>query len=149
MPHVSTPVAVPLSSRIGPPPFVLLITPVNALSEVTFSGTVDPPDEESVVAPVKNVVSAKARLIVIPDGPLYSLPFEMIRPRTGQRLLASKVVTYAPSGTVLTLLSEKNGPAVAVPGSRRRVRRIRPVPASRSWTAWSPRPRRHPCRPPG
>jgi CHAT domain-containing protein len=69
----------------------------------------------SVVAPVESVVTAKARLIVIPDGPLYSLPFEMIGPRTGQRLLASHVVTYAPSGTVLTLLAEKNGPAASVP----------------------------------
>ena len=69
----------------------------------------------SVVAPVESVVSAKARLTVIPDGPLYSLPFEMIGPRGGQRLLASHVVTYAPSGTVLTLLSEKNGPAASVP----------------------------------
>ena len=69
----------------------------------------------SVVAPVESVVSAKARLIVIPDGPLYSLPFETIGPRTGQRLLASHVVTYAPSGTVLTLLAEKNGPAASVP----------------------------------
>jgi CHAT domain-containing protein/tetratricopeptide (TPR) repeat protein len=69
----------------------------------------------SVVAPMESVVSAKARLTVIPDGPLYSLPFEMIGPRGGQRLLASHVVTYAPSGTVLTLLSEKNGPAASVP----------------------------------
>lgn len=69
----------------------------------------------SVVAPVESVVSEKARLIVIPDGPLYSLPFEMLGPRTGQRLLASHVVTYAPSGTVLTLLAEKNGPVASVP----------------------------------
>jgi CHAT domain-containing protein len=39
----------------------------------------------------------------------------MIGPRGGQLLLASHVVTYAPSGTVLTLLSEKNGPAASVP----------------------------------
>ena len=57
----------------------------------------------------------RPRLIVIPDGPLYSLPFEMIGPRAGPRLLTSNVVTYAPSGTVLTLLSEKNGPAASVP----------------------------------
>jgi CHAT domain-containing protein/tetratricopeptide (TPR) repeat protein len=69
----------------------------------------------SVIAPVESVVSAKPRLIVIPDGPLYSLPFEMIGPRAGPRLLTSNVVTYAPSGTVLTLLSEKNGPAASVP----------------------------------
>ena len=69
----------------------------------------------SVIAPVENVVAQKARLIVIPDGPLHSLPFEMLGPRAGQRLLATHVVTYAPSGTVLTLLAEKNGPTASLP----------------------------------
>ena len=68
-----------------------------------------------VVAPMESIISTKARLIVIPDGPLYSLPFEIIRPRSGRRLLESHVVTYAPSGTVFTLLSEKGGPAAPVP----------------------------------
>jgi len=69
----------------------------------------------TVVAPMESVVSTKARLIVIPDGPLYSLPFEVIGPRTDRPLLASHVVTYAPSGTVFTLLSEKGGPNAPIP----------------------------------
>ena len=69
----------------------------------------------AVVAPVEDFVSKKTRLIVVPDGPLYSLPFEVIGSRPEQRLLASHVVTYAPSGTVFTLLSEKSGPAASIP----------------------------------
>ncbi|MGO9259052.1 MAG: CHAT domain-containing protein [Bryobacteraceae bacterium] len=64
---------------------------------------------------MESVVSTKARLIVIPDGPLYSLPFEVIGPRTDRPLLASHVVTYAPSGTVFTLLSEKGGTNAPMP----------------------------------
>jgi CHAT domain-containing protein/tetratricopeptide (TPR) repeat protein len=69
----------------------------------------------SVVAPAESVVSKKARLIVIPDGPLYLLPFEIIGPRSDRRLLTSHIVTYAPSGTVFTLLSEKVGAAAPAP----------------------------------
>jgi CHAT domain-containing protein len=69
----------------------------------------------TVVTPLESVVSAKARLIVIPDGPLYSLPFEVIGPRADRLLLASHVITYAPSGTVYTLLAEKTGSAAPIP----------------------------------
>jgi CHAT domain-containing protein/tetratricopeptide (TPR) repeat protein len=69
----------------------------------------------AVLAPMESLVSAKARLIVIPDGPLYPVPFEMIGPGSDRPLLASHVVTYAPSGTVFTLLSEKGGPVAPHP----------------------------------
>jgi CHAT domain-containing protein/tetratricopeptide (TPR) repeat protein len=69
----------------------------------------------TVVAPLESVVAAKARLIVIPDGPLYSLPFEVMGPRADRLLLASHVITYAPSGTVFTLLAEKTGSAAPIP----------------------------------
>src|SRR5260370_16602767 len=39
----------------------------------------------------------------------------MLGPRPDQRLLASHVVTYAPSGTVFTLLSEKKGSRPSLP----------------------------------
>ena len=57
----------------------------------------------------------RTRLTIVPDGPLYQLPFEMLGPRPDQRLLASHVVTYAPSGTVFTLLSEKKGSRPSLP----------------------------------
>jgi CHAT domain-containing protein/tetratricopeptide (TPR) repeat protein len=69
----------------------------------------------TVVGPMASVVSSKSRLTIVPDGPLYQLPFEMLGPRPDQRLLASHVVTYAPSGTVFTLLSEKKGSRPSLP----------------------------------
>ncbi len=69
----------------------------------------------TVVGPMANVVSSKTRLTVVPDGPLYQLPLEMLGPRPDQRLLTSHVVTYAPSGTVFTLLSEKKGSRPPLP----------------------------------
>ena len=69
----------------------------------------------TVVGPMASVVSSKTRLTIVPDGPLYQLPLEMLGPRPDQRLLASHVVTYAPSGTVFTLLSEKKGSRPSLP----------------------------------
>jgi NAD(P)H-dependent flavin oxidoreductase YrpB (nitropropane dioxygenase family) len=54
-------------------------------------------------------------LIIVPDGPLYALPFETIGPSADRRLLSSHVITYAPSGTVFALLSEKGSAAAALP----------------------------------
>jgi CHAT domain-containing protein len=69
----------------------------------------------AVVGPIVSVVSSKTRLTIVPDGPLYQLPLEVLGPRPDQRLLASHVVTYAPSGTVFTLLSEKKGSQPSLP----------------------------------
>ncbi len=69
----------------------------------------------TVVGPMASVVSSKTRLTIVPDGPLYQLPVEMLGPRPDLRLLASHVVTYAPSGTVFTLLSEKKGSRPSLP----------------------------------
>ena len=69
----------------------------------------------TVVGPMAKVVSSKTRLTVVPDGALYQLPLEMLGPRPDQRLLTSHVVTYAPSGTVFTLLSEKKGSRPSLP----------------------------------
>jgi CHAT domain-containing protein len=45
----------------------------------------------------------KSRLIISPDGILYSLPFEALR-RDGYPLVRSETVSYAPSATVLCRL---------------------------------------------
>jgi CHAT domain-containing protein len=69
----------------------------------------------TVVRPMDSVISSKSRLTIVPDGPLYQLPMEMLGPRPDQRLLVSHVVTYSPSGTVFTLLSEKKGMRPSLP----------------------------------
>src|SRR6202008_4809076 len=77
-------------------------------------GSADAALYATLFGPAESLVSAKARLIIIPDGPLYALPFETIGPSSDRRLLSSHVVTYAPSGTVLALLAERGGTAGAV-----------------------------------
>jgi tetratricopeptide (TPR) repeat protein len=44
------------------------------------------------------------RLVVVPDGPLNLVPFDALRASDGKYVLASHVVSYVPSGTVLYLL---------------------------------------------
>jgi CHAT domain-containing protein/predicted negative regulator of RcsB-dependent stress response len=56
-----------------------------------------------LIAPLP-VEASKLRLIVIPDGKLYLLPFESLKDLQGRYFLFSAVITYAPSATVLTAL---------------------------------------------
>jgi CHAT domain-containing protein len=51
-------------------------------------------------------ISTKRRIIVVPDGILTRLPFEVLLAPQGKSLLESHIVTYAPSGTVLALLRQ-------------------------------------------
>lgn len=44
------------------------------------------------------------RLIVVPDGPLHLIPFDALVDGSGHYLLETRVVTYAPSATVLRLV---------------------------------------------
>jgi CHAT domain-containing protein len=46
----------------------------------------------------------RERLIVVPDGILNQLPFDILRDRTGSFLLESRTITYTPASTVLTVL---------------------------------------------
>src|SRR5579859_7578255 len=49
------------------------------------------------------------RFIVVPDGILHSLPFDILRDSQGALLLETHTVSYAPAATVLTVLrSTKN-----------------------------------------
>lgn len=49
----------------------------------------------------------KKRLIIVPDGKLHLLPFDALVAADGRRVLASHVVSYAPSATVLKLLLDR------------------------------------------
>lgn len=62
---------------------------------------------------IPEIAKAK-RLIVSVDGDLHQLPFELLPSASGQRLLASHIVSYSPSGSVFSILRAKNtGPAKA------------------------------------
>jgi len=46
----------------------------------------------------------KLRLVIVPDGKMYFLPFESLKDPEGRYFLFSSVITYAPSATVLCAL---------------------------------------------
>jgi CHAT domain-containing protein len=52
-------------------------------------------------------VTAKTRLIVVPDGSLNLLPFDALIDEHGRYVVQSHVITYAPSSTTLYLLKSK------------------------------------------
>jgi CHAT domain-containing protein len=56
---------------------------------------------EILLAPLLAEVPARDRLVIVPDGALHDLPFPLLRdPRTGRFLIASHVVSLAPSAAL-------------------------------------------------
>ena len=65
-----------------------------------------------LVKPIPEAATA-TRFIIVPDAILNLLPFEALRDAQGEYLLKSRVISYAPSGTILNTLrhAEKQKPA--------------------------------------
>ncbi|MGH9162199.1 MAG: CHAT domain-containing protein [Vicinamibacteraceae bacterium] len=59
----------------------------------------------TLLAPVSELAE-HSRLIVNPDAELTQLPFELLTTTSGARLLNTHVVSYVPSGSVMTVLRE-------------------------------------------
>jgi CHAT domain-containing protein len=53
-------------------------------------------------------ISTAKRFVVVPDGILNLLPFEALQNSDGQYLLKSRIVSYAPSASVLNSLRRSN-----------------------------------------
>jgi len=58
---------------------------------------------DALLAPIPNLPKA-ARLTIIPDGRLWSLPIETLRSPDGKYVVRARTVSYAPSSTVLYYL---------------------------------------------
>jgi hypothetical protein len=61
---------------------------------------------QTLLAPIPELAN-HARTIVSPDGDLHRLPFELLVTAAGRRLLETHVVSYVPSGSVLSVLRER------------------------------------------
>ncbi len=59
---------------------------------------------ELLLKPVDEETRRFQRLIIVPDGSLHRIPFEVLTDESGKVILQSHIVSYAPSGSVLTLL---------------------------------------------
>jgi CHAT domain-containing protein/uncharacterized protein HemY len=54
-----------------------------------------------LVRPAQSQLSGIANLLIVPDGPLWNLPFQALQPRPGHYLLEDYALSYAPSLTTL------------------------------------------------
>lgn len=67
-----------------------------------------------LLAPAQKDLPAQARLMIVPDGPLWELPFQALLTARGRYLWEDHVIAYAPSLTVLremTKAKRKEGAA--------------------------------------
>jgi CHAT domain-containing protein/tetratricopeptide (TPR) repeat protein len=55
----------------------------------------------TLLRPARAALAGKTRLVIVPDGPLWELPFQALQPVAGHHLQEDAAVSYAPSLTVL------------------------------------------------
>ena len=70
----------------------------------------------TLLGPVRRDLAAYDRLVVVPDGPLWDLPFQALECRPGRYLLEDRAVAYAPSFTTLIEMSRRPARAVETRG---------------------------------
>jgi len=58
-------------------------------------------------------LESKSRAIIVPDGDLHRLPFEVLTNGSGTRFLESHTVTYSPSATALYLIRRRPVPEIS------------------------------------
>jgi CHAT domain-containing protein len=61
----------------------------------------------TLLEPVRRDLPSYDRLLVVPDGPLWELPFQALECRPGRYLLEDSAVAYAPSLTALVEMSRR------------------------------------------
>ena len=59
---------------------------------------------ELLLSPVDQDLGRTERLIIVPDGSLHQIPLETLIDNSGKPVLETRTVSYAPSGSVLSLL---------------------------------------------
>jgi CHAT domain-containing protein len=56
---------------------------------------------ELLVAPARRQLEGKTKLVIVPDGPLWNLPFQALQPADARYVIDDYAIDYAPSLTVL------------------------------------------------
>lgn len=56
---------------------------------------------EILLAPARNDLRGRGQVVIIPDGVLYTLPFQALIDEEGRHLIESHAISYAPSVTAL------------------------------------------------
>ncbi len=85
---------------------------------------------ETLVAPWASLLAGRTRVIVVPDGPLWSLPFQALQSSDGRYLIQRCAVSYAPSLTALTLVAGSSLTSGTGPRATRVLAIANPQPGS-------------------
>ncbi|HEV7498367.1 MAG TPA: CHAT domain-containing protein, partial [Vicinamibacteria bacterium] len=56
---------------------------------------------QALLSPARDVLRAARRVVIVPDGALWELPFQALRPQGGRFLIEDVAVSYVPSLSVL------------------------------------------------
>jgi CHAT domain-containing protein/tetratricopeptide (TPR) repeat protein len=62
-----------------------------------------------LLRPAHATLAGKTRIVIVPDGPLWELPFQALQPTAGHHLLEDAAISYAPSLTVLLEMVKRHG----------------------------------------
>jgi CHAT domain-containing protein len=68
-----------------------------------------------LLKPAQAQLKGKTRLIIVPDGKLWELPFQALPTRANRYLLEDAAISYAPSLTVLREMTKRQKPQSAAP----------------------------------
>jgi CHAT domain-containing protein/tetratricopeptide (TPR) repeat protein len=60
-----------------------------------------------LVKPLEDELAGKTNIIIVPDGPLWNLPFQALMDEKGKYLVEKAAISYAPSLTALREMSKK------------------------------------------
>ncbi|HEY6330269.1 MAG TPA: CHAT domain-containing protein [Blastocatellia bacterium] len=72
-----------------------------------------------LLAPGKESLAGKTTLAIIPDGPLWNVPFQALKQADGKYLIETHSIFYAPSITVLQQMVQKSESSTANSGQDR------------------------------
>lgn len=78
----------------------------------------------SLIAPVEKLLKGKRKLIIVPDGLLFGLPFQALQDGNGTYLVERFAISYSPSLTTLWAVNQ----------SRKKVESTKNSPARLIWT---------------
>ena len=60
-----------------------------------------------LLKPIAPAVGARSRLVVVPDGVLWTIPFEALEPAADRSVVDSTTIAYAPSIAVLRVMRDR------------------------------------------
>ncbi len=89
-----------------------ILTRVKSIQTGISNGDLDFQDSSKalyslLIKPLENELAAKTNIVIVPDGPLWDLPFQALMDEKGKYLIEKAAVSYAPSLTALREMSKK------------------------------------------